>query len=251
MKYVQSFSRQNAVKIIAFDVKLASNLSPDDINKFILKYQDKEDYKTTPQQEFTMTATSDGVTQQVIQNSGVTLEKDSWKISINKTQIVLICNQYTRWENIFKQAFILFSEVYSSIDIQISQIILEYNDEFQILDAKASWKEELFKKECHYITPNIYELNDYWHVYHGYFITVDKIDDKLLDNIRINYYADETDSLKEKVNIITQHTLSYANLKNLDDVKHDFNEIHKHSKKIFEKIVHDDILHEFDGGKSV
>lgn len=250
MNYVESYSKQNAVKVIAFDVKLAKNISVEEMNILIDSHSKSSDYKSTPQQQVSMTIGPDGVSQQVIQNSGVVLETGSWKITINKEQVSITCAAYSRWHTIFPEAIRYFKEVFSQVDSSVSHIILEYHDEFNVLNSKEAWLNELFAKDCNYLTPDIYTLNSFWHVHYGYFTSNDKFDNDLLDNIRINFFADEKDSLKEKVNIVTQHVLAYQTEQKLEDITNDFNEIHIHSKQIFEQILNDDILKEFEGGKS-
>jgi hypothetical protein len=78
-------------------------------------------------------------------------------------------------------------------------------------------------------------------------MNLDSLDGRLLDNINLNYFSDNLDEFKNKINLRIQHTLiddSYNY--EINDLKYKFNTIHKHSKDIFKEIISEKILKNFN-----
>jgi len=261
MKIIKAYSEKNAVKVIAFAIYFSQKLSNEDI-KALTSYIDeskffKAEFKSIQNQdELAVTFTSDGVQTQTQTISGVLCNKQEpdWSLTINKKAIVVTCKEYTRWNEISLNAYKYITEAFKSIpkDKDILQITLEYLDEFEILDSNSNWKEVLFKRDSSYITSNIYTLDDFWHINQGYFIKLQDLEQKLLDTIDINYFSDERDDFKNKINIRTQHVLHFDSSYNYNDenIKKIFDTMHIHGKDIFEKIIHDNILDKFSRGES-
>lgn len=263
MEIIKAHSEENAVKVIAFAIYFSQKLSNEDIDILITKtneinFFNNEFNSIENQDEIAVTFTPDGGQSQTQTISGVVCNKlnnkiPEWSLTINKEVVVVTCREYTWWNEISLNAYKYITEAFNLTpkDKNISQITLEYLDEFEILDNNSNWKELLFKNNSEYITSNIYKLNDFWHINQGCFIKLQNLDKKLLDTIDINYFSDERDSLKHKVNIRTQHILRYdSNYKyNDENIKIIFDAIHIHSKDIFEKIIHDDILNTFNRGE--
>jgi hypothetical protein len=138
-------------------------------------------------------------------------------------------------------------------NVFIAQLTLEYLDEFEVLSPEADWKQELFRQNNNkFLNKNVYEQNDFWHINHGYFITLDKLKNKQLDTISINYFSDENDDLKNKVTIKSQHTVIVDPIQKIDKksfITKTFDIVHIHSKEIFENIISDNVLKEFDRGE--
>lgn len=264
MEIIKAYSEENAVKVIALAIYFSQKLSNEDIDVLIKQVNEinffKEEFNSIQNQdEIAVTFTPDGGQTQTQTLSGVICNKQKnnqipeWSLTINKEFIVVTCSDYTRWNDISLNSYKYITEAFKLIpkDKDISQLTLEYLDEFEILNNKSNWKELLFKEDSGYITPNIFTLDDFWHINQGCFVKLQDLEQKLLDTININYFADERDSLKHKINIRTQHVLHYDNSCNYNNVniKKIFNTIHVHSKNIFEKIVHDDVLNKFNRGE--
>lgn len=259
MELIKSYLNDNAVKVIAFAINYTQQLSNEtittviqtlkDTSFFTEKFQDIKD-----QNMFSMTVNPDGVQAQTQSIGGVVCNNDDWSLTVNKDVIIVTCKKYTRWNDISSETYQYLNEIFKLIPSTqgIAQITLEYLDEFEILDNKSDWKRYLFNKECSYITDNIYETADFWHINLGSFVELKELDQKLLDGIDINYFADEQDELKHKINLRTQHVLSYAanQAYNNKIIEKNFNTMHIHSKEVFEKIIHSDILKKFKQGDS-
>jgi len=259
MELIKSYSNDNAVKVIAFAINYTQQLSNETIatviqtlnetSFFTEKFQNIQD-----QNMFSMTVNPDGVQTQTQSVGGVVCTNDYWSLTINKDVIIITCKAYTRWNNISTETYQYLKEIFKLLPKaqEIAQITLEYLDEFEILDNKSDWKRYLFNEKCSYITNNIYETNDFWHINLGSFVELEELNQKLLDGININYFADEQDELKHKVNLRTQHVLRYAVNQeyNSEIIENNFNTMHIHSKEVFEKIIHSDILKRFKQGDS-
>ena len=263
MELVKAYSSANAVKVIAFAISLEQELSSIKIRELIdiLKENEfltKNFNDSQLQHVLSMVISQDGIPKQdngiggIIFNQQDEDEKNLWSLIVNKDSIIVTCKTYSRWNQVSEQSLAYINIIFDYLNnSKISQITLEYLDEFEILEKSSTWKESLFKSSCEYITSNIYQLNDFWHISQGYFIKLENIEEKILDTVDINYFADESDNLKHKVNMRMQHKLRYDSptLYEEDTVKDYFNEIHIHSKDIFFQIVHDDILNQFHTGE--
>ena len=263
MELVKAYSDKNAVKVIAFAISLEQELSSINIrelidilkeNKVLIdKFNDSQ-----LQHILSMVISEDCMPKQdngiggIVFNQQDEHKKNLWSLIVNKDSIIVTCKTYSRWNQVSEQSLEYINTVFDYLnDTKISQITLEYLDEFEILEKSSSWKESLFKNSCEYITSNIYQLNDFWHISQGYFIKLENIKEKILDTVDINYFADESDNLKHKVNMRMQHKLRYdfPTSYEADTIKDYFNEIHIHSKDIFFQMVHDNILNQFHTGE--
>jgi uncharacterized protein (TIGR04255 family) len=264
MESIKSYSTENAIKVLAFAINLEQRLSSEQIDFLVKKVEEVEYFKNNFSnkqiQEEISIITQDGITTQTKGVAGIVWQKIDkfnkplWTLTINKETIVIACHAYTRWNEISKQAFEYINNAFKLIsDIpNITQITLEYLDEFEVVNIYSNWKKELFKDNCEYITSNIHNLNDFWHISQGYFIKLEEQDEKLLDTVDIHYFSDELDNLKHKINIRIQHKLLYSpkTLYNQEAINNSFEKIHKHSKKIFIDIINDDIINQFNTGEN-
>jgi len=262
MELFKSYSKENAVKVIAFAINFEQEIALINITELIDKLKENQKIKDNFNEEkiqtvVSMTFNQDGIPNQKNSIGGIVFNKKEedkilWTLIVNKDSVIVTCRDYSRWDTISTQALDYIDIVLNEIDsINISQLTLEYLDEFEILQIKSDWKRSLFKNDCEYITPNIYQLDDFWHISQGYFIKLSDIDEKILDTIDINYFADETDNLKHKVNMRMQHKLLYnASISyNKENISNCFNKIHIHSKDIFFKIVDSKITNKFNIGE--
>jgi len=264
MDFIKAYADKNAVKVIAYAINFNQNLATDDIKRIIGKinatsYFQSNFPKTEDQTEISLTVTPDGAPQQTITKNGIVLhssleENSAWMININKEIILITCKEYSRWANISGKAYEHLQELIKIIDhtVNIAQITLEYLDEFEILNSSEDWKEELFRNDSKYLNTNIYSLNDFWHINQGYFVQLPDLNNKHLDTININYFADEKDNLKDKVSIRVQHKLIIEPVKPINDIdyiKTCYESLHIHSKGAFENIVSDKVLETFNRGE--
>lgn len=260
MNFIKAYADKNAVKVIAFAINFNQKLSDKNITELIsnikaLEYFTTNFSKAEDQTEMSFVFTPDGAQQQTITTGGIVfshMENDQqiWSVTLNKEVILITCKKYSRWAEISSVAYEHFTALINAVEdtVNMAQVTLEYLDEFEVISPSESWKEELFDPNCNYLNSNIYMLNDFWHLNQGYFIKLDELDNKLLDTININYYADQNDNFKHKVDIRTQHKLliePVMSINKLDYIQDIFGKMHKHSKNIFESIIHNDVLDTF------
>lgn len=263
MQIVKSYANENAVKVVAFAMNFLSGFSQQEINTLIELVENDTFFKDyfdnfQKSQEVSVTIHSDGIPKHeqsigglVCENTNSSSSNLGWGLTINKNFIVVTCKRYTRWNEVQSKALEIIDKIFTlmSNSKEILQVTLEYLDEFEIMDVTGNWKAELFKNGCEYILPNVQRLDDFWHINHGYFIKLEKLEQKLLDTLNINYFADEQDNMKPKINIAMQHVLVGMNqLYIKDDIQKVFETIHVHSKQIFEDIINDNILENFKRG---
>ncbi len=267
MNFIKTYSEKNAVKIIAFAINFDQDLANEQI-KTIIDMAKKDEFftsnflKVTNQTEVSFVITPEGAPQQNITENGVIFQSEdsndsAWTIIVNKEHIVVTCKAYSRWNAISKQTYAYLQKVIDIFPIEynvsVAQITLEYLDEFEITSPNEDWKQELFRQDNNkFLNKNVYEQNDFWHINHGYFITLDKLENKQLDTINISYFSDDNDDFKNKVTIKSQHRVivePVQDLNKMDFISKTFNIVHNHSKEVFENIISDNILEKFDRGE--
>jgi len=260
MELVKAYSDTNAIKVIAFAIILEKELSLTELTRLIDRLKENETLKEFAENQIqhlvSMVIGQPNIPKQESSIGGILFNQKennrvTWSLIVNKDSIIITCYNYSRWNNISVEALRYIDIVFKELDNNISQITLEYLDEFEVLNNTLNWKESLFKHSCNYITPNIYHLNDFWHISQGYFIELEDLEDKILDTVDINYFSDETDNFKNKVNIRIQHRLQYITpfSYNQENLKTYFNKIHNHSRNLFFKIIHNDIKDKLNTGE--
>lgn len=253
MVAVKSCSTRNAVKVVAFGFNFSNKILDSEIDSIIEKLLESEilkaQFEATITDEISMTIGPDGIPHQRKSKGGIYFSKINQKCSINITKdfVVITHEEYTRWDKIIVEVYEYIHELFNILQINLNQLTLEYLDEFEILDIKNEWTKELFNNNSQYLSPIIYTFSDYWHINQGAFIKVENIPHKLLDNININYFADEQDNLKDKVNIRAHHRLLLESQEKFSVLFREyFQHIHMHSKNIFENIINENIIKEFN-----
>lgn len=262
MELFKSYSKANAVKVIALAINLEHDIETTSIKKLIDKLKENQKIKDDFNEEqiqtvVSMTFNQDGIPNQKNSIGGIVFNKKEdnkilWSLIVNTDSVVVTCRNYNRWCGVSELALKYIDVVLKEINnIKIAQLTLEYLDEFEILQIQSDWKKQLFKENCEYITPHIYQLDAFWHISHGYFINLSDVDEKMLDTIDINYFADEADNLKHKVNMRMQHKLLYNSsiVYNKENIFDFLNKIHIHSKDIFFKLVSDKVTEKFNAGE--
>ena len=265
MDIIQSCNEKNAVKVIAFAFTFAKVLTLEEIETIIGNLQNdtliqRSFNKLDRQQEFSMTIGPEGTSKSNQTMGGLVCssldeetKKVKWTLEVNKNSILITCRDYSRWDNVSPIAFELIAAIFKYIpesENRIGNLTLEYSDEFLIVKPHENWKKVLFKPSK-FLLPNVFEINEFWHVNHGYFYPVSTKNENVLHTVAIQYYADEMDSLNEKVNIRMQHKVIYLDGITYDNkfINESFNELHIYSKaNVFEEIISEEILEKFDRG---
>lgn len=248
MILVKSFSSKNAVKIVGFAINFSETvIDVENVIEDIKKDKVFENFYVSISEEITTVITSDNITQKRSNKAGIVLQNSDWVVDFSKNMLVINCKKYTTWTEVSKQVFEYISIILKYVKKDINQIALEYLDEFEILDIKSNWKDELFVEDSKYLNENIKESDDFWHINQGRYFKLDKIDSKVLDSINIKFFADQRDSLKNKVNLMCQHRVVFQKHKEYDErIENYFDILHTHTKEIFENIINKRIIKNFN-----
>lgn len=217
MQNVEPCNSNNAIKVVAFAIDFAHEVGEQYIKDAINLYnQDADLNKELPHvqpQESIHIDITNGIQAQKQTLGAVVFENFSelnepiWSIIIRRNGIAVTCRSYSRWDTIWPQAKEYLSKMLTLFvdKVQIGSITLEYVDEFLIQDISSDWKKDLFNNTTRFLTTNVFDVEDFWHSYHGYFSksTNDHIV-KVLNTINIEYIEEEPKSL-HKIIIRTQH----------------------------------------------
>ena len=249
MEIIKPFSQKNAVKIVAFGINFSETISDIEIETIIETIkEDKifEDFYSTTSEEITTIISPDKVMQQKTSKAGIIFQNNDWQINLSKNMLVVNCTNYTSWTEISKQMFIYIKSILKYTKKSISQITLEYLDEFQILDIKADWKSKLFVNNSKYLNNNIKDIDDFWHINQGRYLKLDGIETKVLDTINIKFFAEQKAGLKNKVHLLCQHRVTFQEAKKYEDnIEDSFDILHTHTKSIFQNIINENIIKNF------
>lgn len=248
MRFVKPFSSNNAVKIVGFAINFSETVSDIEIViENIKKDENFEKFYSSISEEITTIITPDNITQQRSSKAGIVLQSSDWVINLSKEMLIISCKKYTSWTEVSKQVFEYINIVLKYLKKDINQIALEYLDEFEILDIKSNWKDELFVKDSKYLNENIRDLDDFWHINQGRYLKLDEIDSKVLDSINVKFFANQRDGLKNKVNLMCQHRVVFQKHKEYDEkIENYFDILHTHTKEIFENIINKNIIENFN-----
>jgi uncharacterized protein (TIGR04255 family) len=253
METIKSYAEKNAVKVVAFGFNFASKISNDDMDKCIKELLNvesfKSDFDSSLSDEISMTIGPDGIPHQKRQVGGIVFrgKSNGWEINFTSNFLIVSCKEYTRWNSISQQAYVYINILFDKLKYSLNHITLEYLDEFEILRPKQDWKNFLLNSECIYLNKKIFDTDDFWHINQGAFINIQEVKEKILDTININYFSDELDNFKNKINIRTQHIVFFNQITAFDKEEFEtyFNLVHIHSKNIFEDIINKSITDTF------
>lgn len=211
-----TFCRENnAIDRVAFMFVLSKNFSQEEITSVKELYNSN----STLSGELPRIQVQNSVMIQIGDNSNISqgpnvgglildrmLEngKQEWFVSIVNNIIVIGSSKYTRWAEMWGRATEYLNIFMPLFNNSITEIAIEYIDEFIIENQKEKWKEELFNIENDFLPKNIFSIDSFWHIHQGYFTSESQ---KQLNNINLNYLKDDL-SLKNKLIIQTHHKLT-------------------------------------------
>lgn len=131
-------------------------------------------------------------------------------INVSRNSIIVVINDYTRWDKFKSDIDRYISVLLAPIDSQkaITGIGLQFNDVFFWRADPAELKiEEVFVANNPYIAPNIFSSPFLWHSHHGYLTSNDNpIRHHQLDNVNVSRVeANEQHQLQ----ILTSHRATF------------------------------------------
>lgn len=262
MENIRPCNEGNAIKVAAFAFEFEKEINEkilfDIINhyksddQFRLKFNDKKEHYGTSVQ-------INNNVQQVLNNVIMAVELQcqnkegelTWSLQLRRNALVITCYKYTRWDNVISEVLAIVDSIFEFIKNESIRIIaIEYLDEFNILNNSSDWKKELFKEESKYLTQNIFETKDLWHIHQGFFNYItEPLEFRLLSILEIEHQKIvETDT--EILFIKTQQKSEFKEIKILDELKDDLKSIfetnHSKDKEILSELLSNTILNEIN-----
>jgi uncharacterized protein (TIGR04255 family) len=182
----------NAIDSISFVVQLARPLNRNEINALL-------SLESILKQHFPRFDTTNAVSMQMpspgqlgspseVRMSGVLLQrfqssgKPEWSLRVGGNDIVVTCQSYTRWRDVWGAArkwIHAAIQVISAEDNFATAIALQVVDRFErdYSDGLAYTIETVFRKNSIYLAPHAASCGPQWHVFQGWFSGINSIGD--------------------------------------------------------------------------
>ncbi len=217
MSVVFPYNDKNAIKSAAFALEFNKEFDEDILNTIKKLYLEETQFqKDFPKEEIIQTVKMQmGPNIQEIstlQLGGLNYTAQSadgftWKLLIQGNIVSVTCNEYTRWDEVWKFSKHYFKKILSLLDgYALNKVVLEYLDEFHIKDMTDNkWLDELFKTDSPYVPKFVYEASEPWHSHNG-FISKNK-DSQTINLINMNLLKNNMD-LTANLMMQTQHASS-------------------------------------------
>lgn len=247
----------NAIKGVAFAVELRQELSHEQIEKIREIYSISELSVKLPRQntieQIMVQVNGPLASNQNVKISGIVFDRISpkgeidWALVFNNKSVVVQCNAYTRWNNVFMEVKNLLVLILSAIESSIiDKIGIEYLDVFYIENPEEQWTKKLFKMNGDYFCNNVFNVKEnlLWHSHHGYFSHNTK-QEVVLNRLNVDFLNKDNNFLIE---IRTHHSIEKQKeifVKNYfehEEIEKDLEYLHDENKKIFKSLLTDEVL---------
>ena len=133
-------------------------------------------------------------------------EPNRRSIIVSRTGIVVVVNDYTRWDKFKSDVDNYLSVLFAPVDAQkaVASIGLQFNDIFfWKADPSELQLKEVFAADNPYLAPNVFLSPLLWHSYHGYFVSTEHpVRHQQLDNINVSRVAENEE---HQLQILTSH----------------------------------------------
>ena len=130
-------------------------------------------------------------------------------IDISRNSVVVVINDYTRWDKFKADVDRYLSVLLAPIDSQkaVASVGLQFNDIFLWKADPADLKlDEVFSANNPYIVPNALLAPLLWHSHHGYLVSnPDPVQHQQLDNINVSRVAANEE---HQLQILTSHRVT-------------------------------------------
>lgn len=247
----------NAIKGVAFAVEFQNELTDEQLNNAKKVYSSTTLKSLLPrendiEQIVVQIQGSTVNSNQNLKKTGVVFDKLSlngdieWALVLNTKAVIVQCNMYTRWNNVWTKVNDLFQLILPVLqDSVVNKIGVEYLDIFFINDIENGWAKNLFKQDSIYISNNIFNIQNslLWHSHHGYFSN--RYNDELvLNRLNIDFLKKEEQNCVE---IRAHHSVEKSPKKfqeyfNDEVIQNDMTYFHQENKNIFKSLLTDEIL---------
>ena len=136
-------------------------------------------------------------------------QPNSRAIIVNRTSIVVVVNDYTRWDKFKSDVDRYLSVLLTHVDGQkaVASLGLQFNDIFLWKADPADLQlEEVFAAGNPYLAPNVFLSPLLWHSHHGYFVNnKTPVEYQQLDNINVSRVAANEE---HQLQILTSHRVT-------------------------------------------
>lgn len=251
----------NAIQNAAFAIEWGAELSSADIQETNSKIESelKSDFSAPlPQNVQNFSFVTDGSQTPrflpSVEIGGYLYEKRSplstiptKSITLTRQNLVILINEYSRWETVWEDVQKYFSIILKNITAQpFTNVGLQYSDVFIWKDEPASLNLcEVFRQSSSYLTPNALNVKSLWHSHHGYIVDSNApVKNSRLDNINVNL-IDNGGTLS--VQIVTSHraTLAapiwYKKEIDLESISQIMKVLHNENKQVMHNLLSDEV----------
>jgi uncharacterized protein (TIGR04255 family) len=251
----------NAIQNAAFAIEWAAELLPTEMQKInnAIEADLKSEFQNSiPQNVQKFSFVNEGVANPrflpSIEIGGYLFEKRSplspvptKSITLGKQNLVILINEYSRWEAVWEDVRKYISLVLNNLREQpINNIGLQYSDVFIWKDTPDSLNlNEVFRPNSQYLTPNVLNVKKLWHSHHGYIVDSSApVPNTRLDNINVNL-IDIEGTLS--IQIVTSHRATletpiwYKGEESLSVISEIMSVLHDENKLIMHDLLSDEI----------
>lgn len=226
-------SDQHAIESVVFSMEWTTPLSNEDLI-LIKKHQDKFSHefpRDVPHQSHTVVIEPGQAVQHTkdalngihfilpgspphLENLGIPMIGGQQgflrALQINKENLVVIINDYTRWETEWGKVTKWLRDVLQLLaSASVSSFSLQYTDTFRWLDNPDNFPlEQIVRKESKYLPANAFESRPLWHSHHGYAEEIQQDDIPCFAINNVNVTVGEVNSTK-LLSILTSHRASF------------------------------------------
>ena len=146
---------------------------------------------------------------QMVRPALVAGQPNSRAVIVNRTGIVVVVNDYTRWDKFKSDVDRYLSVLLTHIDGQkaVASLGLQFNDIFLWKADPADLQlEEVFAAGNRYLAPNVFSSPLLWHSHHGYLVNnKSPVEYQQLDNINVSRVAANEE---HQLQILTSHRVT-------------------------------------------
>jgi len=175
--------------------------------------------------------------------------RPAWTLRIERNSIVVLCNQYERWEDVsskaidhIKAAIAFLNSDNNAFVSLIHQIV----DRFVTADKDEYDIRQVFNTQSPYLTNQVLNSGKLWHVYQGWFETKQEFRGQLLNVLNLSTSENPTNlSITTSVDHAAHLRFDLPKaIEDLDDqfIRKAFNELHETNKYIIRNLLNENQL---------
>ncbi len=141
------------------------------------------------------------VSQQIGVASGCVLQnfrldaRPSWVLRVEGNAIAVSCMDYGRWSDVSSKAITHIAKTLSLVNHDtnlVTSLVLQVIDRFVPTDAENYHIGQVFNTESRYLTQQVSDAGELWHVYQGWFEEKPSLSGRLLHALNLSTNRSET-----------------------------------------------------------